>query len=567
MIGRLIAMALAAWIAIASPAAAQILGSPAPVAFGGGAGQRFVFGPSPWRFSVQPGFFSPSSSQLNETVDQWLPPLPDGGWVIFANFALSTGSAGNVAVARERFPGNANVIDWATVFTQPGGAGTATSLAFYGGAASATLTDGGFAALWIPPSPDARWLRYSVTTPSGGKRPQGANPSPGSLALTNFSEVRKWKASPTASERTSGAISGSTTFASNGFSGPAQLLVPYKGQASALLLSDSIGQQADDPLYLASPRNVVGGIARGLDDASGGRVGIGNFTSHGAGVLDFMRLDPGYFAARHAILRFARDQLNGGRMWPMTVIWSELGRNDFAPGTLGLTGTEGDAVTLAAMQARYRGWWAWLAATYAGVPVMQSTIPVKSNSTDQWTSVGGQTLREISPTALDKVNAWLGSQPSPIVQTVDIAVPVRAADDGTGIPKWAIPPFSASGGGTLASALTTSTSATNTGAVVTGGTAPQVGEYLVIEPGTANVETVYLRSVVANGDGTWTVKGLGTSQGLSVNFAKAHAAGAVVRTAYTTDGLHPATAMHLLMAAPVVSAKAGAALTAGGLVP
>ncbi|WP_343526492.1 hypothetical protein, partial [Sphingomonas sp.] len=212
-------------------------------------------------------------------------------------------------------------------------------------------------------------------------------------------------------------------------------------------------------------------------------------------------------------------------------------------------------------------WWAWLSVTYAGVPIVQSTISPKSSSGDQWTTIGGQSLRESSPAILGLVNAWIMTRPAPLAQVIDVAATQRAADDGSGVPKLIVPPYSATGGGTLASALTTSTSATNTGAVLTGSTAPQVGEYLVIEPGTTNVETIYLRSVVDNGDGTWTVKGLGTSQGLSANFSKAHAAGVTTRTSYTTDGLHPAMAMHLLMAEPVKAAKTGAYLKSATLVP
>ncbi|WP_343527278.1 hypothetical protein [Sphingomonas sp.] len=149
MIARLIRIGLAALALLSGVATAQVVGAPTPVAFAGGASQRFVFGPSPWRFSVAGGFFAPSSSQLNETVDHWLSPLPDGGWVIFANFALSTGSSASSAVARERTPGNANVIDWAVTFTQSGGGGTATPLTFFGGGSSATMADGGFAAVWV----------------------------------------------------------------------------------------------------------------------------------------------------------------------------------------------------------------------------------------------------------------------------------------------------------------------------------------------------------------------------------------------------------------------------------
>ncbi|WP_343525572.1 hypothetical protein [Sphingomonas sp.] len=556
---RLLFQALLLLLTIVMPglATAQSPGSASPVATGGGGGPRFVFGPSPWRFSVAPGFFAPSASQLNETVDQWLPALPDGGWVVFANFALSTGSAASSPVARERNPGNANVIDWAVAFERPGGGGGVTPLSFFDGGSSATMPDGGFAMLWVPPGAEPRWLRYSITTPSGGRRPQGGNPSPAGLALTNFYEVRRWKAANASAERNGGAISGTAIYASNGVIGPVQLLVPFKGQASVLLLADSIGQQADDPLYLASPRNVVGGIARGLDEADGGRIGIGNFTSHGASMIDFMRLDPGYFAARHAILRFARDRLNGGRMWPMTAIWSELGRNDLAPGALGLTGTEGDEVTFAAMEDRYRAWWNWLTAHFPGVPILQSTITPKSNSSDQWTSLEGQSPREATPTILDRVDGWLKTQPARLVQVVDVAAPVRAAPDGSAMPKWAIPPYSASGGGTLSAAITTSTSATNGGAVITGSVAPQIGENLVIEPGTTNAEAITVRAVSANGDGTWTARGLGNSLGQPLNFARAHPAGAVVRSAYTSDGVHPATAMHLLMAETVKVAKRG----------
>lgn len=403
---RLIIALLTLLSITAYPAIAQVIGT-TPSAVASGPGQRFVFGSSPWRFGTA-GFWTTDASSVNETNDVWLPPLPGGGWVVFANFSLSiSGSSNSAAVVREQYPGNINTIDWATVFTSSGGSGTATALSFADGQASAIMQSGGFAFLWVPPSSATRWLRYSITTPLGGKRPQGANGTAGSIGV-QLAEVKRWKSAFVSGEKTSGAITGSVPYNNNGFAGPSLLLEPWVGQSSVLMLADSIGQQDDVAAYFASARNMVGAIPRGLDDPTNGRAGVGNFTNHGANMLDFMATGSGYFSSRAAIIAYARTVLNSGRMWPMTAIWSELGRNDLHNG---IASTADNAAIVTAMKARYGQWWDWLQATYRDVPIIQSTIAPYSNSSDQWTTVTGQTSREApaNTTALGEINGWLES--------------------------------------------------------------------------------------------------------------------------------------------------------------
>jgi hypothetical protein len=555
---------------IIAPAFAQVAGN-SPSAMGGGSGQRFVFGASPWRIGIN-GFWTISAGSENETDEVWLPPLPGGGWVAFTNFALSVGNASSAGpVVREHYPGNSNLIDWATIFTGAGGTGGATPCLFADGQSSATMTSGGFAFLWVAPSTSPRWLRYSITTPVGGKRPQGANSSVGnSLALNNFSEVRRWKSTLAASEKTSGAISGSAPFNGNGFAGPSFLLEPWTGQASVLMLADSIGQQDDAQAYFASARNMVGAIPRGLDDASNGRVGIGNFTNHGANMLDFMANGSGYWSSRAALIAYARTMLNGGRMWPFTAIWSELGRNDLHYGIAGNDGSHGGIV--AATKARYQSWWAHLGATYPGVPIIQSTIPPYTSSIDQWTSVAGQTVREgpANTSALTAINAWIAAKPAPLALAVDWSAAWLAPDQGDELPRWKDTPFTASGGGVLTAAIsaTPTVSATNVGVTFSASIAPQVGEYLVIEPlSPGNFERIYVRTVTDNANGTFTVRGAGNYAGASVNFGRAHGVGALVRSAYVGDGVHPAVAMHMLMGDRVKAAKVHAPLLQGSQIP
>lgn len=564
---RLIIALFALLSVMTQPAIAQVIGT-APSTAASGSGQRFVFGSSPWRFSTA-GFWTTDANSINETNDVWLPPLPGGGWVVFANFSLSiSGSSNSAAVVREQYPGNINTIDWATAFTSSGGTGTATALNFADGQASAVMQSGGFAFLWVPPSGSARWLRYSITTPLGGKRPQGANGTAGSIGV-QFAEVKRWKSAFVTGEKTTGSISGSVPFNNNGFSGPSLLLEPWTGQSSVLMLADSIGQQDDVAAYFASTRNMVGAIPRGLDDPINGRAGVGNFTNHGANMLDFMATGSGYFSSRGAIIAYARIVLNSGRMWPMTAIWSELGRNDLHNG---IASTTDNTAIVAAMKARYAQWWSWLQSTYRGVPIIQSTITPYSNSNDQWTTVTGQTSREspANTTALGEINNWLASKPSPLTTVVDWSSVFLGADQGDNLPRWQETPFSAAGGGLTTVAITTSptVSATNTGVTFSATVAPQIGEYLVIEPSSSsNFERIYVRTVTDNGDGTFTVKGIGNYGGSSVNFARAHTVGSIVRSAYVSDGVHPGTAMQMLMSGPVKSAKASEPLNTGTQTP
>lgn len=153
---------------------------------------------------------------------------------------------------------------------------------------------------------------------------------------------------------------------------------------------------------------------------------------------------------------------------------------------------------------------------------------------------------------------------------VDWSSAFLGADQGDNVPRWQETPFSTADGGLTTVAITTSptVSATNTGVTFSATVAPQIGEYLVIEPASSsNFERIYVRTVTDNGDGTFTVKGIGNYAGSSINFSRAHAIGSVVRSAYVTDGVHPGTAMQVLMSDPVKSAKANAPLTAGAQTP
>jgi len=535
------------------------------LAYIGGGAQRFVFAASPFGQAIN-GFFSPSASQLNETVDQYLPPLPNGAWVVFTNFALTTNGTGAATPApHEQYPGNTNTIDYAVTFTGVDGSGTRVDCLFADGKASTVIASDGFALLWVPPLPAGGWLRYSITTPSGGKRPQSRNISYPTIG-NGLGDQRKWKATFSASEKTGGALTGTAIFGRGGYGGVFQLLVPWTGQASVVLFADSLGQQDDDRDWYtsAAEHGMVGYIPRGLDSSTNGAVGVGNFTNHGSVTLDFMETTTGYFYVRQAIIDYARNVLNRGRMWPFTAIWSELGRNDLAGAALGLAGSPTDTAVFAAMQARMTSWWAWLQARYPGVPIVQNTITVKSNSSDGWTTIAGQTNREIG-NSLDLVNAWLATKPGPVSLVVDGASVVRASDDGSGIPKWKVPAMAAAGGGTVTTAVTTSTSASATGITFTAAAAPVVGNYLVIDAGTSNAETISIVRLTDNGSGSYTAYGKAAANGANQNFTKAHAIGAAVSSSYSVDGLHMSDAMHRAMAEPVIAAKVNPPLTAGTL--
>lgn len=342
-------------------------------------------------------------------------------------------------------------------------------------------------------------------------------------------------------------ISGSAPDSNRGYK-PHGVLIPFNGSTpSVLLIGDSITQQND---LRFDARQLVGGIVKALGDPSGpGSFGVANFGHHGAAMEDLMDVTPGSnrFSLRYAMLAAARD-MNGGR-WPFTHIWSQGLRNDFSG--MVSAATPEDALVL--LKARAQAWWDFLAKTFPGIPIIQSTISarVTNDSATNYTLVDGQQPRPATAgIALEAFNTWLvQTTPAPLAMAVDLQDgqrELRSDPNFTGqSPVWARLAFVKAGGGKLATALAAGTAVSTI--KITASMAPAVGSACYFEPGTSSVEMRgNIATVTDNGDGTFTL-GLAASISPSVS----HAVGSVFMTAPTTDGTHPESVVHELWAAMI----------------
>lgn len=549
---RRLSIIVAAWAALATgPLSAQVVGTvPVATANGQPAGTpsspAWTFGTSSFRTAGAELYRMAASdaNRLTELSDLYLTPQPAGWRVVFTNFGLDPNSR-PAGTARELRPGNSNALDFVVAFTGPNGSGTRVALTF-GGSGSAVIGDGGFIISDPVPTPwPGGFLRTSISTAMGAARPRGFT------SMGQLGETRRHLAAANPAYATGGSIAnvGLTANTTNGYS-PVAVLVPWTRQPSILEIGDSITQQDDLP-QLASARGMVGGVTRGLDDdAATGRFGVGNFGHHGAQMADFMDLTDGRFGLRYALLSHIRNVLNGGQVWPFSAIWSQGLRNDYSS----MSHPEGAAPDTAVtdMEARATAWWGFLAKTFPGVPIIQSTItPRTVDTTSGRTMPSAQTGNGLtSQSPLQTVNDWIMTRPAPLALAVDLRPAYQAADDGTGTPKWKPTPLAVSGGGTLAGALATGTDIASAGIRVTATVAPRPGEYLVFEPGSPNLEiATQAVTVVNNGDGSYTVR----TPYYAVR--KAHAAGSAVSTSNSADGTHPGSAAQQAAAAPVIAAK------------
>ncbi|KQO50572.1 hypothetical protein [Sphingomonas sp. Leaf257] len=494
-----------------------------------------VFGLSPYR-TVGNGTttlaYAPASGFLNEVADNFMPPQPAGHRFVYLNFGFnSVDSAGPTAL--ETPPGNTNTIDGSVTFTAANGSGTRVAGTF-GGMSSITMADGGFAIEDARPAFAGGFHRVSLTTPSGGKRPTGWNADP------VFGEYRRRNSAPVAANLNGGTITGSAPDNLRGYK-PHGVLIPYNGSTpSVLLIGDSITQQND---LRFDARQLVGGIVKALGDPSGqGSFGVANFGHHGAAMEDLMDVTPGSnrFSLRYAMLAAARD-MNGGR-WPFSHIWSQGLRNDFS--SMVSATTPDDALAL--MKVRAQAWWNFLAATFPGIPIIQSTVStrVTSSATTNYTTLEGQDPRPFTAgVALEQFNEWLvNTSPAPLAMVVDLRGgqrELRPDVQFTGqAPVWARLAFVKAGAGTLATALTAGVAVTSV--TINATIAPVVGSACYFEPGTSSSEIKgNVAAVTDNGGGSFTA-----TLAASIAPTYAHAVGSVFATSPTTDGTHPESVVH-----------------------
>lgn len=554
-------IAIAALVGLgSSPVSAQVVGS-APVAVAGGqpvgtpVEPAWSFGTSSFRTAGADLYRMAASdaNRLTELSDLYLPPQPAGWRVVYTNFGLDSNNR-PAGTARELKPGNTNTLDYVVAFTGASGGGTRVVLTF-GGSGSVVMDDGGFAISDpVPTAWPGGYLRTSISTAMGAARPRGFT------SMGQLGEVRRHLAAANPTYASGGSIAsvGLTANTTNGYS-PVAVLVPWTRQPAVLELGDSITQQDDLP-QLASARGMVGGITRGLDDdATTGRFGVGNFGHHGAQMADFMDLADGRFGLRYKLLSYVRNVLNRGQAWPFSAIWSQGLRNDYS--AMGYGSTDTVASVTVAMQARATAWWGFLAKTFPGVPIIQSSVsPRTVDNTMARTSLQSQSGNGLgSSQPLQIINDWIMTRPAPLALAIDLRPAYQANDDGSGVPKWKLTPFTVAGGGPLATALSVGADISNVTVKVTTTVPPQTGEYLVFEAGTSNMEVgpQVGASIVNNGDGTYSVK--------AANYyaiKRAHAVGSIAFTSNSADGTHPGSAAQQSAAALVIAAKRAVATLA-----
>lgn len=504
-----------------------------------------VFGLSPYRTLGNGSTtvaYSPASGFLNETSDNFMTRQPEGWRTVYLNFGFnSADSAGPTAL--EVLPGNTNTIDYSVTFTGANGTGTRQQATF-GGATSYTMANGGFAIEDSRPAFPGGFHRVSLTTPSGGKRPTGWN------ADTTFGEYRRRSSTTNLAAATSGTIPGSTPDNLRGYK-PHGVLVPHDGATpSVLLIGDSITAQND---ILPDARMLVGGIAKGLGSPVNGSFGLGNLGHHGAAMEDFMDVSTGScrFSQRFALLKHIKDNLNGGR-WPFTHIWSQGLRNDFSSFVSPTTPDE----ALVLMKQRALAWWTFLAQTFPGIPIIQSTISTRVTNAPgiDYTLLEPQEPRPFTAgVALEMWNEWLMTVPAPLAMSVDLRKgqrELRADSQFPGqAPVWARLDFAKSGGGRLSTPLLAGTP-TSTIKIVAS-ISPAVGSACYFEPGTSSSEIKGTISRVSNnGDGSFTC---GLASPITLSFS--HNDGAVFATAPSTDWTHPESVIHEIWAETVLSIK------------
>lgn len=122
--------------------------------------------------------------------------------------------------------------------------------------------------------------------------------------------------------------------------------------------------------------------------------------------------------------------------------------------------------------------------------------------------------------------------------------------------KWKLTPLASAEGGTLVTALAAGADISNVAVKFAATTPSQTGEYLVFEPGSANMEVgpQLGTSTIINGDGTFTVK-----PPSYYAMKRTHAAGSIVTTTNSADGTHPSSAVQQAAAVQVIAAKSAIA--------
>lgn len=421
---------------------------------------------------------------------------------------------------------------------------------YNGGASSVDIADGGSVIsdpilVNVPPLTKC-YVRTIDTVAPGQTRPAGMDRING---IVNPNKEGLEYASDPATllpKLTSGGIN---TNLSGYIYGPSYVIAKgaWDGRPVVLIHGDSMMSPGNDTAPWADQYGCFGWGARGLYDATSGaqRLPHANLALYGS--------RPSNRSARSAngYLRTAQQfdaikAINGGKL-PFTAILSEHINND---ASAGITGT--------ALMTIMQNWWAFLKAEYPDARIVQTaampatklsdnTLSIVSDNTN-WSSISGQLFRTtdanwppISASSIPGSRWWTSTAYCALLPAnVDAVIDQTPFVSGLDFGKWLVPAFTAT--------LTQPSLAGAKQFVMD--TAPEIGEALVIEPGTSNVtgpSAFFVQAV--SGAGPYTVTTFTAS-------ANAHPAGSTVKAASCADGVHGSPRLHQRLSQAIVLAKA-----------
>lgn len=353
-------------------------------------------------------------------------------------------------------------------------------------------------------------VRWADHVAVGGVRPQGS--------LRTLAS--RFDASSVGSTDQSAKLTGTPPSSATGTSLWSPALIVAKGWQEAGrprtggVWGDSTDQwQNEDPL-LAGTYGALGYISRGLED-----LGIPHFNWSIPGTgFDSMDDVDGAGALRYAALAALGN-------WPaMFDIMAHLRNSAFD----------------AAFNTKYVAIASRLKSKGAK-RVIGNTCTPTSTTTDQWTTVAGQSASSASSYVACNTEAL--SQPAPYDACLDMRPYFwNTNTDG----KYKSHGYS----GTLTSALGSTGLSSLT---ITAGSAPIVGAHIVIDDPTSSSlrEIIKVASFVDNGDGTYTIT-LPTSE----TTAKTHSAGVAIAEQTSNDGIHPTTGTNIRAKAGIIAQQA-----------
>lgn len=477
-----------------------------------------------------------NSGYDNMASDFYLPAQPANWRVIFAGgFCIGNGDTSQpLAWAL----GNDRKVEWGSLFSSVAASTLVGDVPFteFG----QIIPNGGhILSDPLPAVSDGAILRAVVSSPQGAKRLAGR---PNTIA-----DGTTCRRSPTLSTfdsaRTGGALSGigSGLFNNEAEKPPAAIVRPMTaGEKIYLLIGTSITRDATtDYTSIVAARDAYSYAAAGLDSAVNGRRGFGMFAINGATIARQDENISTEFGQQNAILKTIKRK-NGGRDGFTDIILDF--RNDLV-GSGGVNATDAFNKMLVKVQAGIAN----IAAMFPGCPIhIVDAPPMSVDSTDGFTTLSGQTMGSgnYDSAGCKLLNAHLAANYASmgLASVIPAMSACATADDGSGFLKWRQTDWTAAGGGTLVNAVGTGVNMQTTGVLVASATPPRVGDFLVLDAnvsGSLETFAAVITSAVLQSAGQYLVK-----LGFAHITAKAHSAGAVVRTAVVTDRTHPSHACH-----------------------